>query len=91
MTIVGITKNLKFEVHFGGIAKDPWGIEKAGFTLTARISRNDWKLHGNTVTEAGGLLVGEEILISCEDELANAGQKDLILELDSTVPQKAKF
>ena len=45
LTMVGITKNIKLEVQFGGIAKDPWGNEKAGFTITGKINR------GNRVTE----------------------------------------
>jgi len=84
LTIRGITKNIKLTVQFGGIAKDPWGNEKAGFTLTGKINRNDWELVWNTATEAGGVLVGEEVTISCEAELINSGQKDLTIELEAS-------
>ena len=88
LTLVGITKNIKLDVQFGGMAKDPWGNEKAGFTVSGKINRKDWELKWNTLMEAGGLLVGEEVIITCEVELTNSGQKDLKMELESNVPQK---
>jgi len=88
LTICGITKNIKMEVVFGGVAKDPWGNEKAGFAITGKINRTDWELQWNTTLEAGGLLVGEEVIVSCEIELVNSTQNDLTLELESTVPEK---
>ena len=69
MTIKGITKNLKLAVEFGGVAKDPWGNSKAGFTLTGKINRKDWDLTWNAALEAGGVLVGETVNISCEVQL----------------------
>ena len=69
MTIKGITKNLKLAVEFGGIAKDPWGNSKAGFTLNGKINRKDWDLTWNSALEAGGVLVGETVNIICEVQL----------------------
>ena len=83
LSIRGITKNIKLNVQFGGILKDPWGIEKAGFTITGKISRKDWEFAWNSVLEGGGLLVGEEVNISCEVELINVDQKNLRMELES--------
>lgn len=82
LTMVGITKNVKLNVEFGGIVTDPWGNEKAGFTVTGKIKRSDWELTWNTAIETGGLMVGDEITISCEVELINAGQKDAVMELE---------
>ena len=82
LTIKGITKNIKLDVHFGGVINDPWGNEKAGFTVTGNLKRSDWELVWNTALEAGGLMVGDEITISCEVELTNAGKKDLIMEVE---------
>ena len=47
LTLRGITKNIKLDVQFGGILKDPWGNEKAGFSISATINRNDWGLVWN--------------------------------------------
>ncbi len=76
LTIKGVTKNIKLNVQFGGIINDPWGNEKAGFTITGIVNRSDWGLVWNTLLETGGIMVGEEISISCEVELINSGQKD---------------
>ncbi len=69
LTIKGISKKIKLDVEFGGVMKDPWGNEKAGYTLTGKINRKDWGLNWNTTLEAGGVLVSDEIRISCEVEL----------------------
>ncbi len=82
LTIKGITKNVKLMVQFGGLVKDPWANEKAGFTLTGTINRTDWGLIWNSTLEAGGIMVSEEVTISCEVELINAGKKDLVMQLD---------
>ena len=82
LTIRGITKNVKLNVEFGGIINDPWGNEKAGFTVTGKINRSEWELTWNAALETGGMMVGDEINISCEVELINAGQKELTMELE---------
>jgi polyisoprenoid-binding protein YceI len=69
LTIKGISKQIKLDVEFGGVMKDPWGNEKAGFTLNGKINRKDWGLNWNATLEAGGVLVSEEVRISCEIQL----------------------
>ena len=49
--------------------KDPWGNEKAGFTVEGKINRKDWGLNWNAVLEAGGVMVGDEVRITCDIEL----------------------
>lgn len=84
LTMKGITKHIKLNVEFGGIAKDSSGNEKAGFVISGIINRKDFELNWNKAVEFGGLMIGEEINISCEIELINQGVKDLIMVLDST-------
>ena len=72
LTIKGITKKIKLDVEFGGVAKDPWGNEKAGFSINGKINRKDWGLNWNAALEAGGVLVSETVNISCEVQLARA-------------------
>jgi len=88
LTMIGITKNVKLDVEFGGIAKDPWGNEKAGFTVSGKINRKDWGLVWNTALEAGGMMVSDEVTISCEIELLNIGDKDLTLDIDTSSANK---
>lgn len=70
LTIRGITKEVSLDVEFGGINKDPWGNEKAGFSVSGVINRKDWGLNWNAVLEAGGVLVSDEVRISAEVQLA---------------------
>ncbi len=69
LTIRDVTKPIKLDVDFGGIAKDPWGNTKAGFTITGKINRKDWGLNWNTALETGGVLVGEDVSITAEIQL----------------------
>ncbi|MEI6820972.1 MAG: YceI family protein [Bacteroidota bacterium] len=85
LTMIGVTKNVKLNIQFGGIVNDPWGNEKAGFTITGMINRNDWGLNWNATMENGGFMISNEVIISCEVELNNVNQKDLIMELEPTI------
>ena len=69
LTMRGVTHPVAFNVDFGGVAKDPWGNTKAGFTLTGTINRKDFGLNWNAPTEAGGLLVSEDVRLHAEIQL----------------------
>lgn len=75
LTIKGIKRQVKLDVEFGGVMKDPWGNEKAGFTLNGKINRKDWGLNWNAALEAGGVLVSETVTISCEVQLLKLGEE----------------
>jgi polyisoprenoid-binding protein YceI len=77
----GITKNIQLEVVFGGIQKDPWGNEKAGFEVFGKINRSEWGLVWNTILETRGVMLGEEVTISADIELLNLGAKEMTMEL----------
>ncbi|OWK72558.1 YceI family protein [Pedobacter sp. AJM] len=63
LTIKGETKPVKLTAEFGGIATDPWGNTKAGFTLNGKIIRTDFGLTWNASIEGGGVMVSEEVRI----------------------------
>lgn len=69
LTIKGITKEVDFDVEFGGVNKDPWGNEKAGFSLEGKINRKDWGLNWNAALETGGVLVSDDVRINAELQL----------------------
>jgi len=69
LTIKGISKEVALNVEYGGIGKDPWGNEKAGFSLDGKINRKEWGLNWNAALETGGVLVGEDVKISAEVQL----------------------
>lgn len=89
LTMKGITRNIKLDVEFGGIIKDPWGNERAGFTATGKINRNDFGLTWNTALETGGIMVGDEVSVICEIQVINAGTKNLTMELEELSKEKA--
>lgn len=78
----GIGKYVKLNLQLGGIINNPRGIEKAGFAIKGKINRSDWNLTWNKTLETGGILVSDEILLSCEIELNNVFQKQLVEELE---------
>jgi polyisoprenoid-binding protein YceI len=68
LTIRDVTKKVKFDVVYGGTTKDPWGNTKAGFRATATINRLEYGLKWNTMTEAGGAVVGPDVEIRINAE-----------------------
>jgi len=70
LTIASTTKPVTLHVIFGGITKDPWGNTKAGFEVTGKINRKDFGIGWNAPLETGGVVVGEEVTITAEIELA---------------------
>jgi len=69
LTIKGVTRKIKLDVEFGGIMKDPYGNEKAGFTINGKINRKDWGLTWNAALDSGVVMVSDEVSINCEVEL----------------------
>lgn len=69
LTIKGTTKPVKLVAEYNGIAKDPYGNTKAGFTLNGKINRKDWGINYNAALETGGVMLGEELKIQGEVQL----------------------
>lgn len=69
LTIRGTTKPITLKVEFGGIVVDPYGQTKAGFTVNGKISRKEFGLTWNAVTEAGAVVVSDDIKILAEVQL----------------------
>ena len=69
LTLKGVTKPVKLNVEFNGIAKDPWGSERAGFLVTGKINRTNWGVSFNSILETGGVALSEEVKINAELEL----------------------
>lgn len=66
LTIKGVSKEVALDVEFGGVNTDPWGNEKAGFSLSGKINRKDFGLNWNAALEAGGVLVSDDVKINGE-------------------------
>ena len=70
LTIKDQTKPVKLSVEFGGTATDFYGNEKAGFEITGKISRKEFGLTWDAVTEAGAIVVGDEIKLNINVQFA---------------------
>jgi len=68
LTIRGTTKPVTLKVEFGGIAVDPWGNTRVGFTIDGKINRKDYGLNWSAVTEAGGIVVSDEVRLHINAE-----------------------
>ncbi len=70
LTLRGIKKSVELDAEFGGVMVDPWGNTKAGFEINGKINRKDFGLTWNAITEAGGMLVSEDVKLHINAELA---------------------
>ncbi len=69
LTIRNITKPITLKVEYGGTIVDPYGQTKAGFTLAGKLSRKEFGLTWSAVTEAGSVVVSDEVKLNIEVQL----------------------
>ena len=69
LTIKDRTHEVTLDASLEGLVKDPWGGERAGYSLSGKLNRSDFNLLWNQVLEAGGVTVGEEVKLSIDVEL----------------------
>ena len=74
LTIKNVTRPVILDVSYLGHAADPWANDRAVFSATGRINREDWGLTWNMVLESGGLLVSKEITLEIDVELIRQPQ-----------------
>lgn len=73
LTMNGVTRPVELSVEWGGVMKDPYGNTKAGISVHGKVNRKDWGINWNAALEAGGLLVSDEVRITCEVQLVKQG------------------
>ena len=64
LTMRGVTKQVTLPVAFLGFIRDPWGNDKAGFSLTTTVNRKDYGINWNKALDNGGVLLGDDVDIS---------------------------
>lgn len=69
LTMHGVTKTVTLDVQYNGTKNDPYGNTKAGFKITGKVNRTDYGLKYNAPLEGGGVIIGEEVTITCKVEL----------------------
>jgi polyisoprenoid-binding protein YceI len=72
LTIKDVTKPIVVDVELGGVAKDPWGNAKVGYTATGKINRNEFGLTWNAALETGGVMVSDEVKFSVEAQFVKS-------------------
>ncbi len=68
-TIRDITKTLSLDVEYNGEMVDPYGQTKLGFEINGKINRKDFDLKWSAVTEAGGVVVSDEVKLHLNIQL----------------------
>lgn len=63
-TIKDVTKEITLDAEYGGSMVDFYGNEKAGFEITGKINRKDFGLNWSAVTEAGGIVVSDDVKLN---------------------------
>jgi len=61
ITLRDTPKVIELDVEYGGQMVDFYGNTKAGFEISGKLNRKDFGLGCNAVTEAGGVIVRDEI------------------------------
>jgi polyisoprenoid-binding protein YceI len=72
LTIRDVTRPVVLEVVFEGAATDPWGNERASFSATTEVDREDWGLTWNQPLAGGGVLVGKKVTLEIEAQAVRA-------------------
>ena len=70
LTIRDITKPVDLKVVYGGTVTDPYGNTKAGFEITGAVNRKEFGLKWDAVTEAGSVVVGDEVKLDLNVQIA---------------------
>ena len=66
LTIRDVTRPVVLDAAFGGIVPNLQGGDRAAFSASTRIDREDFGLTWNVALEQGGWLVGKEISIDID-------------------------
>lgn len=69
LEIRGVARPVTLTIDYLGHATDPWGNDRASFSASATINREDWGLTWNMLLDTGGLVVSKEIRLEIEVEL----------------------
>ena len=68
LTLHGVTRPITLEVEQEGVAVDPYGNERIGFSASTELNREDWGVTFNMAMEAGGVVVGKTVKLELEIE-----------------------
>ena len=70
LTMHGVTKPVTLNAEYGGQMQDFYGNIKAGFEVTGTIRRKEFGLSWDGVTEAGGVVVSNDVKLVMNIQVA---------------------
>jgi polyisoprenoid-binding protein YceI len=70
LTMRDVTKRVSLDATLGGVMVDPYGNTKAGFEVNGSVNRKEFGLNWNGVTEAGGVVVGDQVKLHFNIQVA---------------------
>lgn len=70
LTIKGITRPVELKAEYGGSMTDFYGNYKSGFEISGKINRKEFGLTWDAVTEAGGIVVGDDVKLALNVQIA---------------------
>ncbi|MVN75997.1 hypothetical protein GO988_06640 [Hymenobacter sp. HMF4947] len=70
LTIKDVTKPVTLDVEYGGSAVDFYGNTKAGFEITGKINRKEYSLTWGGITEAGAIVLGDDVKLNINVQFA---------------------
>ncbi|TDB85042.1 polyisoprenoid-binding protein [Actinomadura sp. KC216] len=72
LTIKGVTRPVSLSVEFNGVAEDPWGGTRAGFSAHTTINRKDWGIEFNVPLKGDKALLGDKVDLQLEVQAVRA-------------------
>jgi polyisoprenoid-binding protein YceI len=69
LTVRGVSKPITLDAELTGVVTDPWGGDRAVFSASGEVDREDWGLVWNMALESGGVLVSKKIRFEIETEI----------------------
>lgn len=72
LTMHGVTKPVTLDVEYAGTQKDPWGGQRAGFSVTGTLDRKEFGLAWNQALDSGGVVLSDKVTLDLEIEAIQA-------------------
>lgn len=66
LTIKGVTRPVSLAVEYNGVAEDPWGGTRAGFSASTTVNRKDWGVEFNVPLKGDKALLGDKVDLNLE-------------------------
>jgi len=77
LTLRGVTKEITLNVIYNGTVDGMGGSEVAGFEVKGKLNRFDYGLQWNGLTEAGGVVVSNEVKIEIFAEFSKVKEASI--------------